>query len=164
MYKILTWHFLNNKHPFLGGGEDINGGERFGGRLALTLEPTDNVTITPRVLYQEVTADGFNRQEFFNLYANEFTTVPNQLGEREQFLQLREAFSDETFLADLVVSIGLGGAELTSVTSYIDRDILVSRDASALTGSVSVDLGYPDEAGREKDRKPLDELVRYEQW
>ncbi len=30
------------------------------------------------------------------------------------------------------------GVELTSVTSYINRDILVSRDASALTGSVSV--------------------------
>ena len=29
------------------------------------------------------------------------------------------------------------------MTSYINRDILVSRDASALTGSVSVDLGYP---------------------
>jgi len=25
-------------------------------------------------------------------------------------------------------------------------------------------LGYPNEAGREKTRKPLEELVRYEQW
>ena len=33
-----------------------------------------------------------------------------------------------------------GGVELTSVTSYINRDILVSRDASALTGS---GLGRP---------------------
>src|SRR3546814_4882934 len=33
---------------------------------------------------------------------------------------------------------------VTSVTSYTDRDILVSRDASALTGSVSADLGFPD--------------------
>src|SRR3546814_3947705 len=33
---------------------------------------------------------------------------------------------------------------VTSVTTYIDRDILVSRDASALTGSVSADLGFPD--------------------
>jgi outer membrane receptor protein involved in Fe transport len=29
------------------------------------------------------------------------------------------------------------------VTTYINRDILVSRDASALTGSVSVDLNFP---------------------
>ncbi len=33
---------------------------------------------------------------------------------------------------------------MTFVASYTERDILVSRDASALTGSVSVDLGYPE--------------------
>ena len=36
--------------------------------------------------------------------------------------------------------------ELTSVSTYMNRDILVGRDASALTGSVSVDLGYPTAA------------------
>ena len=45
--------------------------------------------------------------------------------------------------ADFLRAPDLGPVELTSITSYIDRDILVSRDASALTGSVSVDLGYP---------------------
>ncbi|MEE3155539.1 MAG: TonB-dependent receptor, partial [Pseudomonadota bacterium] len=38
----------------------------------------------------------------------------------------------------------LGPVTLTSVSSYTNRDILVSRDASALSGSVSVDLGFPD--------------------
>src|SRR6185503_6486269 len=63
--------------------------------------------------------------------------------EREQHLLLDEKFADNTLLADLTASAGLGAVELTSVTSYINRDILVSRDASALTGSVSVDLGFP---------------------
>jgi iron complex outermembrane receptor protein len=129
------------------GGEDVNDGERYGGRVAVTFEPSDGFRITPRVVYQKVEADGFNRQEFYNLYANRFTTTRPQVifDEREQYLLLREAFEDETILADLTASIGLGEAvELTSVTSYIDRDILVSRDASALTGSVSVDLGFPD--------------------
>jgi iron complex outermembrane receptor protein len=44
---------------------------------------------------------------------------------------------------DLTASFGFDGVELTSVTSYIDRKIDVNRDASALTGSVSVDLGFP---------------------
>ena len=35
--------------------------------------------------------------------------------------------------------------DLTSVTSYTDRSILVSRDASALTGSVSVDQGFAED-------------------
>ena len=136
--------FINAIGP--AGKEDVNSGERYGGRLALTFEPGDNLSITPRVVYQKVKADGFNRQEIYNLYANEFTTTRPAVtfDEREQYLLLREAFEDETLIADLKIDVGLGGATLTSVTSYINRDILVSRDASALSGSVSVDLGFPD--------------------
>ena len=136
--------FINAIGP--AGKEDVNSGERYGGRLALTFEPSDNLSITPRIVYQKVKADGFNRQEIYNLYANEFTTTRPAVtfDEREQYLLLREAFEDETLIADLKIDVGLGGATLTSVTSYINRDILVSRDASALTGSVSVDLGFPD--------------------
>ncbi len=130
-----------------GGGrdEDVNDGHRTGGRIALTFQPTPGIRITPRILYQEVQANGFNRQDAYNLYANPFNTTRPRVTfrEREQFLLLNERFKDETFIADLVGSVDLGGVELTSVTSYIDRDILVSRDASALTGSVSVDLGFP---------------------
>lgn len=136
--------FINAIGP--AGGDDVNSGERYGGRLALTFEPSDNFSITPRIVYQNVKADGFNRQEIYNLYANPFTTTRPAVtfDERQQYLLLREAFEDETLIADLNINIGLGGASLTSVTSYINRDILVSRDASALTGSVSVDLGFPD--------------------
>ncbi|PLK28049.1 TonB-dependent receptor [Porphyrobacter sp. TH134] len=128
-----------------GGGKNVNDGERYGGRLALTVEPTDNLSITPRIVYQKITANGFNRQEVYNLFANPFTTTrpPVQLGEREQFLLLEEAFADETLIADLTVKLDLGSLDLTSVSSFINRDILVSRDASALSGSVSVDLGFP---------------------
>jgi iron complex outermembrane receptor protein len=131
-----------------GGGvtEDINDGMRYGGRIALLFQPTDDISITPRVIYQKIETDGFNRQELFNLYANPYTTVaggrpPVQLGKREQHLLLKEAFEDETWIADLTASISLGAVDLTSVTSYTNRDILVSRDASALTHSVSIDLG-----------------------
>jgi iron complex outermembrane recepter protein len=124
---------------------NVNGGSRSGGRVALLFQPSDTISFTPRIVYQKIETDGFNRQEVFNLFANPFTTTraPVTLAEREQFLLLDEAFEDETLLADLTASFDLGAVELTSVTSYIDRDILVSRDASALTGSVSVDLGFP---------------------
>lgn len=130
-----------------GGDVDnnVNSGKRYGGRLALLFQPSEAVSITPRIVYQRIETEGFNRQEVFNLFANPFTTTRPRVsfGEREQFLLLDEGFEDETIIADLTASIDFGGAALTSVTSYIDRDILVSRDASALTGSVSVDLGFP---------------------
>ena len=136
--------FINAMGP--AGGKDVNDGERYGGRVAITFEPSPGFRITPRVVYQKVESDGFNRQEIYNLYANQFTTTRPQVtfDEREQYLLLREGFTDETILADLNVTVPLGEfAQLTSVTSYINRDILVSRDASALSGSVSVDLGFP---------------------
>lgn len=136
--------FIDAQGP--GGGENVNSGERYGGRLALRVDTGTGFSITPRLIYQKISADGFNRQELFNLFANPFLTTPVQLGEREQFLQLQEEFEDETFIADMVVEADLGPVTLTSVSSFTSRDILVSRDASALTGSVSVDLGYPDAA------------------
>ncbi len=125
--------------------ENVNGGHRTGGRIAVALEPGSGIRVTPRILYQEIRANGFNRQEVYNLYANPFTTTrpPVTFDEREQFLLLRESFSDNTFLADLTIQIDLGDmVTVTSVSSYINRDIVVSRDASALTGSVTVDLAY----------------------
>jgi len=52
----------------------------------------------------------------------------------------REAFEDDVVIADLTIEAGFNGFDLTSVTSYTDRDILVSRDASALTHSISEDV------------------------
>lgn len=131
---------------------DVNGGNRTGGRIALTWEATDNLTITPRVVYQEVEADGFNRQEHYNLFANPYTTTRPaiQLGDREQYLLHDEEFSDETLILDAVIEWRLENFDITFVTSYTDREILVSRDASALTGSVTVSplgsIGYPESA------------------
>lgn len=127
-------------------GNNVNDGHRTGGRLALRFEPADGISITPRVIYQQIRANGFNRQDIFNLYSNPFTVPARTYNEREQYLLLRERFEDDTFLADLNVTVDLGPVTLTSVSTYISRDIVVSRDASALTGSVSVDLGYPTAA------------------
>lgn len=126
--------------------EDVNSGSRNGGRVALAWQATDNLLITPRVVYQKIETDGFNRQEVFNLFANPFTTTrpPIQLGEREQFLLLDEAFEDDLLIVDATFDAALERVDVTFTTSYTERDILVSRDASALTGSVSVDLGFPD--------------------
>ncbi|MEA3002768.1 MAG: iron complex outerrane recepter protein [Sphingomonadales bacterium] len=140
--------FIDNLGP---GGKrsNVNSGSRTGGRLAILFEPTPDIKITPRVVYQQIRANGFNREEVFNLFANPFTTTRPKVNfqERQQYLLLPEAFRDDTLIADLTGQFALGShVQLTSVTSYIDRSILVSRDASALTGSVSVDLGYPNAA------------------
>ncbi|MGR4891602.1 TonB-dependent receptor [Sphingopyxis sp. LARHCG72] len=138
--------FINALREGGGESEDVNSGERYGGRVSLLWQPAEGLSITPRFLYQKVTTDGFNRQEVYNLYANQFTTTRPQVTfkERQQYLLLDEAFKDEVKLFDLTMNYDGDTVGVTSVTTYTDRDILVSRDASALTGSVSADLGFVD--------------------
>jgi iron complex outermembrane receptor protein len=125
-------------------GKNINDGQRYGGRLSMLLQPTDNIKITPRVVWQRATANGFNREEFYNLYDNQFTTSGGtDLGRRTIYRKLQERFKDQSALYDLTMSYNFGPAELTSVSSYLHRNILVSRDASALTGSVAVSSLVP---------------------
>ena len=138
--------FIDARHLDGSVSQNVNDGFRAGGRIAMTWRPTENLTITPRIVYQDIDVNGFNREEVFNLYGNDFTVPPVHLGEREQLLLLGEEFRDRTGIADLTANWDLGAVTLTSVTSYTNRDILVSRDASALTGSVSVDLAYPNAA------------------
>lgn len=120
-------------------GQDVNDGRRYGFRASIRAELAPGMVITPRVIYQDIQANGFNRQERYNLYYNTLISATNVFPERTQYLKLREEFRDKTTLADLTLDFEVGDAvNFTSVTSYINRDILVSRDASALTGSVSV--------------------------
>ena len=129
-----------------GVDEDINDGGRFGARASVLWKPTENVTITPRLVYQSIDMGGFNRDEFFNMYANPYATTrrPVQLGERQQFLLLDETFEDETLILDNVVKWNVNNrVEATYVASYTKRDLLVSRDSSALAGSISIDFGLP---------------------
>ena len=127
---------------------NVNDGGRFGGRVSVLWKPTENITITPRLVYQSIDVDGFNRDEIFNLYANPYsTTRPRvQLGKRQQFLLLDEAFEDETLILDNVVKWNVSDrVDATYVASYTNRDVLVSRDSSALAGSVGVDIGLAPE-------------------
>ncbi len=127
---------------------NINDGGRFGGRASVLWKPAENVTITPRMVYQSIDMDGFNREEFFNLFANPYSTTraPVQLGERQQFLLLEEAFEDETLILDNTIKWNPNDRiEATYAASYTKRNVLVSRDASALTGSVGVSIGFPQE-------------------
>ncbi|MBK5258024.1 MAG: TonB-dependent receptor [Thermoanaerobaculia bacterium] len=131
--------YMDAVQPDLSINEDVNSGNRIGARVAFLFQPNDRLKITPRILYQQVDMDGWNRIDAFNILANEFTTTRPavNLGDREQFTQIEEPFSDEFLLGDLNISYDLGAATLTSITSFTDRDVLVVRDATALTGSIT---------------------------
>ena len=131
--------FIDSHRPGGGLAQDVNDGIRFGGRASLRLQPSENVTITPRVIFQSVNMNGVNREDIWNMLANPFTTTEPAvtMGEREQYTNFEEKFSDDFFLGDLTMEFDLGSVMLTSISSYTDRNLLMARDATQLTGSVT---------------------------
>ena len=148
-YYTNTGGFIDAVQPDGSVDSDVNGNERSGVRWAFRFEPNERLSIAPRVIYQEVEADGWNRVDAYNILANPFTTTRPavNLGERDQFTQIPEPFSDEFLLADLNVTYQFDNdITLTSITSYTDRDVLVVRDATALTASITGgSIGLPEE-------------------
>jgi len=139
--------FIDAVQPGGGVKSDVNDGTRRGVRAALLIKPTENFSITPRILYQDIDVDGFNRVDIYNILGNEFSTTRPQvrLGGTKQFTQLKEKFEDEFFLADLTLQYDMNGLRFTSISSFTDRDVLVLRDATALTGSITGgSIGLPE--------------------
>ena len=138
--------FIDAVQPDLTVNEDVNDGTRAGGRVALRFAPSARFTITPRVAFQRVELDGYNTIDVFNILANPFTTTRPAvtLGEREQFRQFEETFTDDFLLGDLNLTYEFGEVALTSITSYTYRDVLAKRDAGALTASITGgSIGFP---------------------
>lgn len=132
--------FMDAVQPGLRVNEDVNGGNRAGARAAFLFQPNDRLTITPRLLYQQVEMDGWNRIDAYNILANPYTTTRPKvtLGDRRQFTQIEEPFDDEFLLGDLNLAYEINDdLTFTSITSYTDREVLVVRDATALTASIT---------------------------
>jgi iron complex outermembrane receptor protein len=139
--------YIDAVQPDLSVKEDVNGGFRTGVRAAIKIAPNDRLSFTPRIVYQKVEMDGWNRIDTFNILANPFTTTRPAvtLGERQQFTQLEEKFTDDFVLGDLNIEYRFGDVALTSITSYTYRDVLVIRDATALTASITGgSIGLPE--------------------
>ncbi len=142
--------FIDSLYPGRATRDNVNDGDRTGGRIAFRFEPTENIVITPRIVYQKLETDGYPRVDAYNILGNPYTTTEPAVdpGERGQVTQIREGIDDEFMLADLKLEFSFGDVGLTSVTSYVDRSVVVLRDASQLTGSVTKDLGGTDAQAR----------------
>jgi len=142
MRLVVYWHhlpgFIDAIQPGDGHNQAVNDGDRTGARLAFLIKPTDALSITPRVMYQNLTTNGFPRVDLYNILANPYTTVaPITIGNLEQYTQLREGLLDQFLLSDLKIDYDTGPATLTSITSYTHRNVRVLRDATQLTGSAT---------------------------
>jgi iron complex outermembrane receptor protein len=157
--------FIDAHQPDGSVKEDVNSGTRSGGRFSLRLETMENLVVTPRLVYQKVEVDGYNREDIYNILGNEFTTTrPNiAYDKNEQYTQFDEDFTDEFTLVDLKIEYDFGKLNLTSVTSYTNRNIVAGRDAGALTSSITGgSLGLSEEVYTLD--APLDDATDVSGW
>jgi iron complex outermembrane receptor protein len=134
--------FIDAIQPGGGVRKAVNDGERTGGRLSFLIKPLDALSITPRLMWQNLRTNGYPRVDLYNILANPYTTTqpPVTIGDRQQYTQFREGLNDDFFLTDLRADYDFGPFALTSITSYTNRRLLVLRDASQLTGSITFDI------------------------
>ena len=165
---VAYWHhlagFIDAISPYGPAGGDkpagftinraINSGDRSGGRFALLIKPTNELSITPRIVFQKLATNGYPRVDLYNILANPYTTTQPAvtIGDLQQYRQQGDGLTDDFTLADLTIAYDTGPATLTSVTSYTHRNVQVLRDATQLTGSVTFDVFGdasvpPDSAG-----------------
>ena len=142
MRLVVYWHhlpgFIDAIQPGGGMHTNVNDGDRTGVRLAFLIKPNEALDITPRVMFQNLTTNGFPRVDQYNILANPYTTVaPVSIGDREQYTQQREGLLDQFLLTDLKLDYNFGSTTLTSITSYTNRHVRVLRDATQLSGSVT---------------------------
>jgi iron complex outermembrane receptor protein len=150
--------FIDSIQPDGSIKKDVNDGDRAGVRLSMLWKPTEQLSITPRFIYQNLTTNGYPREDAYNILGNPYmTTQPAvTIGERQQYTQQREGIDDDFGLADLKVDYDFGPATLTSISSYTHRRVTVLRDATQLSGSVSFDVGIPEV----RDNSPLFDRTR----
>src|SRR5260370_13520336 len=133
--------FIDSIQP---GGikKDVNDGDRAGMRLSMLWKPTEQLSITPRIVYQNLSTNGYPREDAYNILGNPYmTTQPKvSIGERQQYTQQHEGIDDDFYLGDLKLEYDFGPATLTSISSYTHRRVTVLRDATQLSGSVTYDV------------------------
>ncbi len=88
-------------------------------RAALLVKPSDALSITGMLMYQDIRADGYNN----------FQEQPGGLAIYQPYNE-QEPYHDYFRLASLKVEYNLDFATLTSATSYWNREVLQSTDST----------------------------------
>ncbi len=114
--------------PFTNGDEfiveDINQDTTTGVQVAMQIEPTERITITPRVMYQITESNG---PAFVD------NSVENLLKIRQY--DVEETGEDEWFLASLEARVRVDNGEWVSATSYFNRSTLDVEDSTLFMGT-----------------------------
>ncbi|MDZ7769731.1 MAG: hypothetical protein U5K38_11940 [Woeseiaceae bacterium] len=132
-FKVSNGGYIDNVYT---GEEDYNDEEIFGGRLIGLWRATDILTAKATVMYQDADADGRPQEQRRNdprelvtgsgfdlALANESTDQLIITDERQNVKFVDNEFDDEFVLTSLQFDVEFDQFSLTSITSYLDREM-----------------------------------------
>lgn len=137
-YRISVWYSRDGGYidriepyaPFDIVGTNTNTDDKLSMKAALTFKPSDDVRITPGFLYQTIQTN--NSGQFTENLSN-----PSAGQFNDSRLQ-PETSTDRAVLSSLRIEAHLPFAELTSATSYWQRQLNVTFDATGSIGTFGI--------------------------
>jgi iron complex outermembrane receptor protein len=91
-------------------------------RASILIKPTDALTITPSVFYQQITQSGMNT----------YDSIPGNLAHYQPY-DVAEPFSDRFTLFSLTANYSFADFSITSATGYWTRQSMQTQDATEVT-------------------------------
>ncbi len=107
--------------------EDVDDRVTYGGALALLIEPTDNLSITGRAMYQMTELDGFPLADFVN--AGNISLSADDLTQGRLF-DIQEGGEDEWLQLSLKIDFKAPFGTFSSATGYFTRETFETEDSS----------------------------------
>jgi iron complex outermembrane recepter protein len=115
---------------------NVNTDNELAARGALTVKPSDQVTITPSLYFQSIRSGDGGR--FYGIFSNAGNGVFNDAP------LAPEIYTDKFIIPSVKVTADLGFADLTAIASYYHRQLDLNTDLSAFLGAVGlVNWGSP---------------------
>ncbi len=106
-----TGEIVTGTTPAFATNKDTDDEEYMGGQIALKFMVNDDLSITPKYMYQRIEADGLP-----------FADVDAENMETRRFFDSEEPGEDEWWIASVVVNWSLGAGDITSTTAYYERE------------------------------------------
>ncbi len=118
--------------------KDVNNEDLTGGRIALLIQPTDRLTITPGVFYQRITQKGLSYSD---------SSPTGVLPAHYEPFDVAEPFSDTFTLYSLKAQYDFDAFQITSATAdFVRRSVITEETAEPAQQFLETIIGIPDVA------------------
>ncbi|MDB6087189.1 MAG: TonB-dependent receptor, plug, partial [Gammaproteobacteria bacterium] len=131
--RVSAWYrddsgYVNRIDPFTGSvvDDDANRSVSRAVRVSMAFEPTDSVRVTPTFSYQSMNLH--DTPAFYAQPAPPGTSIP------DNGKLLRQPAADDLLVGSLSVVDRMGTANLTAITSYVDRNATATVDTTNVAG------------------------------